>query len=257
MTGKRLPVLFMGHGSPMNAIEENEISRGWQEFGASLPRPDVILCVSAHWETVGVKVTANEKPPTIHDFMGFPKVLQELSYPADGSRKLVEKLVHFDPDLSIQGDYSWGLDHGTWSVLRRLFPKADVPVVQLSLDRHKSPREHFELGRSLRGLRENGVLIVGSGNIVHNLRMIGEEKDVFEWAVRFDGLVKQWINASDYQSAIDYEQQGEIARLAVNSGEHYLPLLYTLGASYPDEKVHFFNELIWGGAFSMRCVQFG
>lgn len=257
MDTARMPVVFIGHGSPMNAIEDNEFSRAWIELGSSLPHPKAILCVSAHWETRGVKVTANEKPRTIHDFMGFPRSLFEVQYPAPGSAELVQSVRKVIRLAEVQPDQSWGLDHGTWSVLARMFPKADVPVVQLSLDRSHPAPFHYTLGQQLGELREEGVLIVGSGNIVHNLRMMVWEDAAFDWASEFDARVKQWILDRDHEPIIQYEKQGREAALAINSAEHYLPLLYVLGLQQETEPVTFFAEKVWGGSLSMRCLRIG
>src|SRR5271157_4870591 len=210
MTPSRLPVLFIGHGSPMNAIEDNEFSRSWSEAGRSLPRPKAILCVSAHWETRGVEVTQ---------------------------------------------DQSWGLDHGAWSVLSRLFPHADVPVIQLSLDQGISPQAHYDLGRQLGTLREEDILIIGSGNVVHNLGRVAWEDTAFEWAAEFDDRVKHWILDGNHEALIGYQTQGPSAALAINSAEHYKPLLYVLGAIRPGESVHFFAERVTLGSISMRSFR--
>jgi 4,5-DOPA dioxygenase extradiol len=252
---KLMPVLFIGHGSPMNAIEDNEFSKAWVEAGINLPRPAAILCVSAHWETRGTQVTAMEKPRTIYDFYGFPPELYAKTYPAPGSLDLAERLQDLVGEKMVTKDLSWGLDHGTWSVLSRMFPKADVPVVQLSLDMTKNAQEHYELGKKLQSLRKEEILILGSGNIVHNLRMVVFEDIAFDWAVEFDGKVKMWINEGEHESIIHYEKQGREAALAINSAEHYKPLLYVLGAMDPGEPVSFFAEKVWGGSVSMRSVR--
>ena len=252
-----MPVLFVGHGSPMNAIEDNEFSRAWTEMGKALPRPKAILCISAHWETMGTQVTIMDQPRTIHDFYGFPPELYAKNYPAPGSPglgKRIRELIGMD---KITPDLSWGLDHGTWSVLARLFPNSDVPVVQLSLDKGKSPQDHYELGKKLQSLRNEGILIIGSGNIVHNLRMVVFEDMGFDWAIEFDGKVKKWILEEDHNSIIQYDQQGREAALAINSAEHYKPLLYLIGAKEPGEPVSFFAEKVWGGSVSMRSVRVG
>jgi len=251
----RMPVLFVGHGNPMNAIEDNEFSQAWEEIGLTLPKPKAILAVSAHWETVGTKVTAVEKPKTIYDFYGFPKELYEVTYPAPGSPDLAQTIRKAIKSTEVQPDMSWGLDHGTWSVLKRMFPKADVPVVQMSLDRSKTAAFHYQLGQQLKELREEGVLIIGSGNIVHNLRMAVFEDTAFDWAVQFDSMVKRWILDDDHDPLIHYEKQGEIASLSINSAEHYLPLLYSLGLKEEGEPVSFFAEKVWGGSVSMRSVK--
>jgi 4,5-DOPA dioxygenase extradiol len=252
----RMPVLFVGHGSPMNAIEDNEFSRAWTEAGKSLPRPKAILCVSAHWEADGTQVTAMEKPRMIYDFYGFPPELYAATYPAPGSPEFAER-VRSLLGPATGADLEWGFDHGTWSVLKRLFPKADVPVIQLSLDVRKSPQEHYDVGTKLKALRDEGVLIVGSGNIVHNLRMVMWEEKAYDWAVEFDEKVRQWILDDDHESIIHYEKHGRAAALAINSAEHYKPLLYVLGAKEPGEPVGFFADKVSFGSLSMRSVRVG
>ncbi len=257
MDKTRLPALFVGHGNPMNAIEDNEFSQAWSAAAKALPRPRAILCISAHWETRGAQVTAMEKPRTIHDFMGFPRSLFEVQYPAPGSPELVQQVRKVVKLTDVQPDRTWGLDHGAWSVLCRMYPQADVPVVQLSLDRTHDAPFHYELGQQLKALREDGVLIVGSGNLVHNLRMMVWEDTAFDWAIEFDARVRQWILDNDHDPIIHYEKQGRAAALAVNSAEHYLPLLYILGLKEENEPVSFFAEKVWGGSLSMRCVRIG
>ncbi|MCX6067800.1 MAG: 4,5-DOPA dioxygenase extradiol [Chloroflexi bacterium] len=255
---EKMPVLFVGHGSPMNAIEENEFGRAWTDMGKQLPRPKAILAVSAHWETMGTKVTAMEKPKTIYDFYGFPKELYEVTYPAPGSPDLVQTVRKIIKMSEVQPDLTWGLDHGTWSVLHRMFPAADIPVVQLSLDRAKSPQQHYQLGQQLKELREEGVVIISSGNIVHNLRMVVfDDKLKFEWAESFDKKVSQWILDDDHDPIIQFEKQGHDAQLAINSAEHYLPLLYTLGLKDEGEPVSFFADKVTYGSLSMRSVKVG
>jgi 4,5-DOPA dioxygenase extradiol len=251
----RMPVVFVGHGSPMNAIEENEFSRAWSELGKTLPRPCAILSISAHWETEGARITAMENPRTIHDFYGFPPELYEEEYPASGSRELAGEV-----GKALRGaemDYEWGLDHGTWAVLKRIFPKADVPVVQLSLDRRKSPEEHFELGKLLKFLREKGTLILGSGNIVHNLRLATWNNGGYDWAREFDEKVKGLVLSEDHGALIHYERLGEAARLSIPTNEHYLPLLYALALKEREEPVLFFAEKITAGSVSMRSFMIG
>jgi 4,5-DOPA dioxygenase extradiol len=254
---KRMPLLFMGHGSPMNAIEDNEFSRSWIALGKTLPRPKAILCVSAHWESMGTQTTAMEKPRTIYDFYGFPPDLYEKTYPAPGSPALAGRILELLGTGGMSLDLKWGLDHGTWSVLSRLFPKAEIPVVQLSLDVNKNSQEHYELGRQLKPLRDEGILIMGSGNIVHNLRMVVFEDIAYDWAVAFDGMVKQSILDGNHDSLIQYHKLGREAALSINSAEHYKPLLYVLGAQDPGEPVSFFAEKVWGGSVSMRSVMIG
>jgi len=257
MDSNKMPALFLGHGSPMNAIEDNEFSRAWRETARQIPKPVAILCISAHWETHGTQVTAMQAPRTIHDFYGFPPPLFEKEYPAPGSPELADRVMKLAPGSNVLPDQSWGLDHGAWSVLCQMYPHADVPVVQLSLDRTLQPSGHYKLGRELRQLRQESVLIIGSGNIVHNLRMMVWEDTAFEWAVDYDSRVRQWILDGDHQPIIHYEKQGRAAMLSVNSAEHYLPLLYVLGLQEKDEPVSFFTEKIWGGSLSMRCVRIG
>ncbi len=257
MEESRMPVLFIGHGSPMNAIEDNEFSAGWIKAAGRLPRPKAILVISAHWESQGTLVTVMDKPRTIHDFYGFPRQLFEIQYPAPGAPALAERISNMVKIADVNPDLEWGLDHGTWSVLVRMFPKADIPVLQLSLDRSQDLPFHYELGGQLQALRDEGVLIVGSGNVVHNLRLMVWEDQAFDWAVDFDAKVKEWVLAGDHEALIHYEKYGRAAELSVNTAEHYLPLLYILGLKQQKDEIGFFNEKLWGGSFSMRCVRFG
>ena len=259
-----MPALFIGHGSPMNAIEDNEFSLAWQEAATHLPKPKAILCISAHWETHGSFVTAMQQPRTIHDFYGFPKPLFDKQYPAPGSPELVQRVIDLVGGSKVQPDHSWGLDHGTWSVLCRMYPEADIPVVQMSLDRDLDPDGHIALSHYLKPLRQEGVLIIGSGNIVHNLGMMVWEDVAFEWAHEFDAKIAYLINSHTYDPIVHYEQFGRPAKLSVNTGEHYLPLLYVLGVDMSgvvdeeyDEPAGFFAEKVWGGSLSMRCVRLG
>jgi 4,5-DOPA dioxygenase extradiol len=252
-----MPALFIGHGSPTNAMEDNEFSRGWREAAKDIPRPKAILCISAHWETRGSAVTAMDHPRTIHDFSGFPDEMYQITYPAPGSPNLAKRVQEVIRSTPVQADTQWGLDHGTWSFLVHMYPKADIPVVQLSLDRSKDAEFNYQLGRELTSLRDEGVLIVGSGNIVHNLRTVVWEDRAFDWATEFDMKVKQWILDGDHDPIIHYEKQGNSAALSVNSAEHYLPLLYILGVQQTGEAVSFFNEKVWGGSLSMRCMRIG
>jgi 4,5-DOPA dioxygenase extradiol len=253
----RMPLLFVGHGSPMNAVEDNEFSRAWIAAGSALPAPKAILCVSAHWESRGTQITAMEKPRTIYDFYGFPPELYAKTYPAPGSPDLAKRVRNLVGLNEIAPDLTWGLDHGTWSVLSRMFPNADVPVVQVSLDVNKSSQAHYDLGRQLRDLRNEAILIIGSGNIVHNLRMVVFEDIAFDWALEFDGMVKKAILDGNHEPLIQYKTQGRAAALSINSAEHYKPLLYILGAMEPGEPVNFFAEKVWGGSVSMRSVRIG
>jgi 4,5-DOPA dioxygenase extradiol len=260
MTSKEtmMPALFVGHGSPLNAIEETPFAAAWREEAGRIPRPKAILCVSAHWETNGANVTAMERPRTIHDFSGFPEELYRVQYPALGSPELAERVRELAAAEEVAADESWGLDHGTWSVVRRMYPAADIPVVQLSLDRKRSPREHVALAGTLRPLREEGVLVLGSGNVVHNLPLMrwGDERP-YPWAEEFDRLSAEMIQAGDLERLADYADLGESARFSIPTNEHYLPLLYTLALRRPQEPIAFFAQGIVLGSVSMRSFRIG
>jgi 4,5-DOPA dioxygenase extradiol len=255
MINERIPAIFIGHGSPLNAIEENEFNRTWHHIGEIIPKPTAILSISAHWLTKKTAVTGDQRPQTIHDFWGFPQELFDVEYRASGSMELIERVKQVVPDVEV--DLKWGLDHGTWSVLNPMFPSAKIPVVQMSLSQTLDFTGHYELGQALKPLRDEGVLILGSGNIVHNLREAVFRDAAFDWAVEYDEMVKQWILNRDHKKIISLNGHGKSAMLSVNSGEHYLPLLCILGASEPDEKVQFFCEKVTLGSISMRCVQIG
>jgi 4,5-DOPA dioxygenase extradiol len=246
----------VGHGSPLNAIEDNEFSRAWIEVGQALPRPNAILCISAHWETAGTWVTAMDRPKTIYDFYGFPPELYEKKYPALGSPGLA-RLVQETRMTQVRLDQTWGLDHGAWSVLSRMFPNADIPVVQLSLDRTQAPPFHYALGKELRTLRDKGILIVGSGNMVHNLRMVAWQDEAYDWALEFDETIQRLILSGDHAAIVHYQNLGEAARLAVPTNEHYLPLLYVLAVQDRQEPIRFFTDRVTLGAISMRSVWIG
>lgn len=254
---QKMPVLFVGHGNPMNVIEDNEFSRAWDAAGKSMPRPKAILCVSAHWVTRGTLVTAMDKPRTIYDFYGFPPEMYEINYNAPGSPDLAEQVRRIIKNTEIKPDLEWGLDHGTWTVLKRMFPKADVPVIQMSLDANLEPQKHYELGQQLKALREEGALIIGSGNIVHNLQMARFDDSAYNWAVEFDQRIANWITQNDHDPIIHYEKGDQAAALAINSAEHYLPLLYSLALRDENEPVSFFAEKVMGGSISMRSVRIG
>lgn len=259
-TATMMPALFVGHGSPMNAIEESVFAAAWRQAAAAIPRPAAILCISAHWETEGTFVTAMEQPRTIHDFYGFPEELYRTSYPAPGSPALARRIRELVTTTAVRLDdaYSWGLDHGAWSVLRRFYPAADIPVVQLSLDRHLPAHGHYELGRELAPLRSEGVLIVGSGNIVHNLRLLQwDAQQPYPWAAEFDRLAADLILAGEHGRLTAYPALGEAARLSIPTSEHYLPLLYTLALQQPGEGVSFFAEGVTLGSISMRSLRLG
>ncbi len=256
-SAKRMPVLFVGHGSPMNAIEDNEFSRAWTQIGKTVPRPNGILCISAHWETSGTRVTDGASPRTIHDFYGFPDALFRVQYPAPGSPALARAAAEGIRSTEVAPDDAWGLDHGAWSILCRMYPEADIPVVQLSLDRWRPPAGHYELGKELAALRERGTLIVGSGNIVHNLREVVWEDKAFEWAVEFDSKIEELILSGDHDAIMRYESLGPSARLAVPTNEHFLPLLYILAMQEEGEGVSFFAEKVTLGSMSMRSLRIG
>ncbi len=258
MTAQRQPALFLGHGSPMNALEDSPLTRSWTEIGRKLVRPRAVLCVSAHWETKGVLITGAEQPRTIHDFYGFPKALYEMSYPAPGDPELAKaietRLAAFRARVDLDG---WGFDHGTWSVLRFVFPQADVPVLQLSLDIRRNPAQHYEVGKALAGLRDEGVLIVGTGNIVHNLRLYDPRlTGPLPWAQTFDDLVAEKIEAGDHHALVDYMHLGPEACLAIPEPDHYLPLLYVLATRGADEPVSLFNRQVVA-SLSMTSVAVG
>ena len=248
-----MPVLFIGHGTPMNGIEDNEYAQNWQEIAAKIPRPEVILCISAHWETPGTRVTAMDRPRTIHDFGGFPQALYQMEYPAPGSPDLAQHVQTLIEGTSISLDHQWGLDHGTWIVLRRMYPHADIPTFQLSLDYQKSPQEHYDLGQQLCPLREEGVLIIGSGNIVHNLGIMNPRVAAYDWATEFDETAKHYILAGNHQALINYPDIPH-NQLAIPTNEHYLPLLYVLGLQEEGDILSFATESYVYGSLSMRCV---
>jgi len=255
-----MPVLFLGHGSPMNAIEENEFVKGFRQAGSQIPKPNAILVVSAHWETKGTHVTAMEHPRTIHDFGGFPRALFEVQYPAPGSPELAKETQQLITKTQVGLDHQWGLDHGAWSVVKHLYPAADVPVIQMSLDYTQGPRYHYELARELAALRNKGVLIIGSGNMVHNLRMVAWDKlnttdYAYDWALEASDRMKSYIVGGDHAPLINYTGQGRAFELAVPSPDHYLPLLYTLALKTDKDEVSLFNDKAVGGSLTMTSVQ--
>lgn len=259
---KTMPVLFMGHGSPMNAIEENEFVQGFRNLGKEIPKPASVLVVSAHWETGGTYVTAMEKPRTIHDFGGFPPELFAVKYPAPGNPKLAEEIKEKIYKDQIETDLRWGLDHGAWSVVKHMYPEADVPVLELSLNYYKSPAEHYELARELSFLRRKGVLIIGSGNMVHNLGMVAwkrlnEAGYAYDWAIEANEKMKEYIMGNNHQALINYPAQGTAFKLAIPTPDHYLPLLYALALKQPNDEVQLFNDKPVGGSLSMTSVKIG
>jgi len=256
-----MPVLFVGHGSPMNAIEDNEFSRRWRDTARTLPRPSSILCISAHWETDGTQVTGMDQPPTIHDFGGFPKALFDVQYPAPGSKSLARDTISAVKKVAIGIDREWGLDHGCWSVLRRMYPHADIPVVQLSLDRGMTARHHYELGRELAPLRDTGVLILASGNIVHNLARVALPRNGdfntpfgFPWALEANETVMSLIDADRHDELIDYRTLGDSVQMAVPTPEHFLPLLYALALKGDGESISVFNDAAVAGSLTMTSL---
>ena len=259
---EKMPVLFLGHGSPMNAIEENQFVQGFRNISKEIPIPNAILCVSAHWFTNGTFVTAMEMPKTIHDFGGFPPELFAVQYPAKASPELAKATSELLLPEIVHEDHSWGLDHGAWSVIRHLYPKADIPVIQLSIDYTKPAQYHFDLAKKLQKLREKGVLIIGSGNIVHNLRMV-DFRNIntigygYDWAIEAREKTNNWLLDGDFQQLIDYQKQGNALQLAIPTPDHYLPLLYTLGLKEKSENLSLFNNELIAGSLSMTSVRIG
>jgi 4,5-DOPA dioxygenase extradiol len=254
-----MPVLFVGHGNPMNAITGNTYSEGWQAMASKLPRPSAVLCISAHWLTRGTAVAVAPKPVTIHDFGGFPDELFKVNYPAKGAPEFADLTVKSVTTTPIMKDHEWGLDHGAWSVLMNMYPNADIPVYQLSIDYDKPPRFHFNLARELTLLRKKGVLIVASGNIVHNLGKVSWDSTPgnYDWAIEFDQVVKTCIENRDDETLIGYDRLGKIASMAHPTNDHYLPLMYAIGLRSANDQFRFFNDSFDMGSVSMRSVVFG
>jgi len=254
---RRMPALFVGHGNPMNAIEPNAFHRSWQELAQRLPRPTAIVCISAHWETRGIAVTASSRPETIHDFLGFPKELFDVQYPAPGAPHLARRVTELLAGTPVRQDKERGLDHGAWSVLIAMYPQADIPVVQLSLDTREQGLFHFEAGRKLAALRDEGVLILGSGNIVHNLRLFQFHAAApLDWAVQFDDEIRTRLAAHEHGALTAYPLLGENARLAIPTPEHFLPLLYVIAVQDDNEPLSFFNRVVMS-SISMTSVIVG
>jgi 4,5-DOPA dioxygenase extradiol len=251
-----MPLLFVGHGNPMNAIEETEFTKGWRKAATDIPKPNAIICVSAHWQTQGTFLTAMEKPKTIHDFYGFPKELFDVEYPAPGSPALAEETKKIIKKTSAELDETWGLDHGCWSVVKQMYPNADVPVIQLSLDYTKSPQWHYELAKDLAALRKKGILIIGSGNIVHNLGMLdwNSPNNGFDWAEEANEKVKDLVLNNEHQQLENYNSISRGMQLSVPTPEHFLPLLYVLGLKEKNEQVSFFNDKTVYGSISMTSL---
>jgi 4,5-DOPA dioxygenase extradiol len=256
----KMPMLFVGHGSPMNAIEENEFVNGWREVARTIPTPEAILCISAHWETRGTYVTSMEKPRTIHDFGGFPQELFEIQYPVPGSPELAKEIIKTVTSTEILPDEKWGLDHGCWSVLMRMYPETNIPVVQLSLDYTKPPQHHYDLAKQLSPLRSKKILIIGSGNMVHNLRLVDwsklEEPELgYDWALEANDKIKRMILSADHEALINYSSQGKSLALSIPTPEHFLPLLYVLSLKERNEKAEIFNDKAVMGSLTMTSLK--
>ena len=254
-----LPIAFIGHGSPMNTLEDNPFTQAWRRFGASVPQTKAVLMISAHWYTRGTHVTAMQTPKTIHDFGNFPKPLFDFQYPAPGDPALAQRVAKLLQPMQVGLDQQWGLDHGAWSILAHIFPDANIPVVQLSIDATQPAQFHYDLGRRLVPLRDEGVLIVGSGNVVHNLGIMDwrTQNRAFDWAERFNGIVKNHLMEPDHSGLIHYERLGDDAKLSIPTAEHYLPLLYVTGAQTESDKLSVLSDGIFGGSISMLSVELG
>lgn len=257
-----MPVLFLGHGSPMNAIEENQFVQGFRNVAKEIPKPNAILCISAHWFTAGTFVTAMDMPKTIHDFGGFPQALFDVEYPAPGNPELAKETAELLKPILVEEDHNWGLDHGAWSVIKHMYPEADIPVIQLSIDYTKTPQYHFDLAKKLNKLREKGILIIGSGNIIHNLRLI-DWRNIntvgagWDWAIEAREKTNHWLLDGNFQNIIDYQKQGVSLQYAVPSPDHYLPLVYSLALKDQSEDLVLFNDELIGGSLSMTSVKIG
>lgn len=256
----KMPLLFVGHGSPMNGIQDNEFSMRWRQMGKEIEKPKAVLCVSAHWLTRGTAVTAMQNPKTIHDFGGFPDELFKVQYPAPGDPELAKETAALVKSTAVGLDHDWGLDHGTWSVVKHMYPGADIPVLQLSIDYHKPGQYHFDLAKELAELRKKGVLVIGSGNMVHNLGMVtwGKPEDyAFDWAIEMNDTFKKHITNGDFKPLLNYESLGSSAKLAIPTPDHYYPLLYVLGLKEENEEVSFFNDKAMMGSITMTSVKIG
>lgn len=256
-----MPVLFVGHGSPMNGIEDNPFSQYWKKLATEIAKPKAILCVSAHWLTKGTIVTATEKPTTIHDFGGFPQELFAVEYPAPGNTELAKETAGMVTKTTVGLDTDWGMDHGTWTILRHMYPEADIPVLQLSIDYYQPAQYHYELAQQLQSLRKKGVLIIGSGNMVHNLSMVAwdklEESYGFDWALEINDVFKKKIMENDHSALINYNTLHQAWSKAIPTPDHYLPLIYTLGLKNEQDSVSFFNDQAMAGSLTMTSVRFG
>lgn len=256
-----MPVLFLGHGSPMNAIEENEFVLGFRNIAKNIPKPKAILCISAHWETNGTFVTAMANPRTIHDFGGFPQALFDVQYPAPGSPELANQTKNLIKNTEVELDTQWGLDHGAWSVIKQMYPEANIPVIQMSIDYTKSPQYLYELAQEIKSLRQKGVLIMGSGNIVHNLRMVDwkrlNENFGFDWAIEANETMKKYILSNNHQQLINFKSKGKAFDLAIPTPEHYLPLLYALALKSEQDEIELFNDKPVAGSLTMTSIKIG
>ena len=257
---KHMPTIFLGHGNPMNALLQNSYTERWAELGQRLPRPRAVLCISAHWYIPGTAVTVSTAPRTIHDFGGFPRELYQVVYPAPGDPELAQRVQAMLRPLRVNLDEGWGLDHGTWSVLRHVYPEADVPIVQLSIDETRPASFHYDIGKRLAPLRDENILIIGSGNLVHNLHAyawVRHSTQPYDWALTFEGRVRDLLVAGDHLPLIDYESLGREAMLSIPTPDHYLPLLYVIGAGGQGEDISFPVEGVDGGSISMLAVKVG
>ena len=257
-----MPVLFIGHGSPMNGIEDTAFSRRWSQMAKEIPTPKAVLVVSAHWFTKGTKITAMDFPKTIHDFGGFPQELFDVQYPAPGNPVLAKETAELLHSAHVEFDHDWGLDHGAWTIIRHMYPEANIPVLQLSIDYTKGPQYHYDLAKELYALRKKGVLIIGSGNMVHNLRMVAwdrlnDPEYAYDWTIQMNNKFKELIQAGDHKPLINYSSLGKEAMLAIPTPEHYLPLMYTLGLKSSKDDISFFNDKAVGGSLTMTSVKIG
>jgi len=256
-----MPLFFIGHGSPMNGIENNAFSQEWKKKAESMPIPKAIICISAHWLTRGTFITAMDHPKTIHDFGGFPDVLYKVEYNAPGDLELAKETSALIKKTQVKLDHDWGLDHGTWTVVRHMYPQANIPVLQLSIDYYQPAQYHYELAKELSALRKKGILIIGSGNMVHNLGMLSFDKGFineygYDWAIEMNQIFKQKILDQDHNALIKYESLNAASKLAIPSPDHYLPLIYTLGLQNKQDKISFFNDVALAGSITMTSVQF-
>lgn len=257
-----MPVLFVGHGSPMNGIEDNVFSRNWKEMARAIPAPKAVLVISAHWLSRGTRITAMDFPKTIHDFGGFPQELFEIQYKAPGSPELAKETAALFTNTRVELDHDWGLDHGAWTIIRHMYPEANIPVLQLSIDHTKGPQYHYDLAKELYALRKKGVLILGSGNMVHNLKMVAwdrlnDQSYGYDWALQMNDTFKNLIREGRHDQLVHYEKLGREAQLSIPTPEHYWPLLYTLGLKGSKDNVSFFNDKAVGGSLTMTSVKFG